>query len=811
MEITQMIELTNEFKNKFFIEFSNCHNNKKGTSITMKFEDEAKKQQPATLKDAIDLLYNKACSELQTKQWYTDVNSKILTEAHTTNTDYKTLWKEVMLKELNEFLVQKQVVRDEYTQTSLPDAFGGDFLPCKFDPKHSINEIDLLLIKGVVYCTLDNSLYINYHDNYIRLGDFESVTDRKSNANRMLFKYLSQLNSERVGREFYDLWEELYTIADKITDAFFLIRRQCENSSKNKTNADFDISLPWVKEPVKINEFLQCDETKPLPFNWYNELHSAFAKEVINHMLPASMINNDLMNLYYEAKDDEFKRYAIKPSKGSKCTFSTYLSKLFEESNALSQFIPKIDVLPRIITDEEGVCARFRVRPDWEKDLFEQYTKYDECKILKTFLEPYTDNEKLAIMGWAYTVLHPSCPDNINFLFKTGGGTFKTNYFAEQIKILLRKMYQPDYDLVHVMLRDLWVTDVARRELANGCGISTAALVFNDECTDKCLEEFKAMSGGSTDTGEDYQCRIMRENPKQMKIYCKWLFNTNTDFMIQDTTGAFDRRLFIISRMDVRNLNKPYQKNEFHKYLEKETKMFYETAKKSYEAIRKRYGTLEAFVTTVPEISKNLKDAYNEEEKMIAYYNILDKLKTAATKDVSYNANEHKLIVTSKMFNSILKDVCEDLGIENTKGVVKWIKNTDKCEQMNVLNTSVRLTDENVKSRGARSVFTTKVNKGHKLYDLKQSYYNNIVQNSEEIDLQQYNSTSGGTAESFLDRLSDTSAEQNAACLPKKLPEEKMLELKKMVDDFVEETQSDTTEEEVGDSDEFFKRLAEQQ
>lgn len=724
-----MKEMTDEFKNKFFIDFADCHNNRKGTSITMKFASDDKKLTPKTLNEAVDILFQKASSELQTEKWYTDYNAEIITEAHKTNSTYKTLWKEIIKKELNSFLVDKQAARDDFTQKSLPSAFGGEFTPCKFDPKHSINEVDLMLIKGVMYCNIDKCLYINYHNNFIRLGDFEDVTDKRSTANHLMFKYLSKLNSERVGREFYDLWEELYLIADNVTKAFFTIRRQCETSSKNKTNADFEISLPWVKDTVNISEFIQCKKENPLPVNWYDELHSAFAKEIINNMLPSSMINNDLMNLYYESKDEEFKRYAIKPAKGAKCTFSTYLSKLFEESNALEQFIPKIDVLPRIITDEDGVAARFKVVDKWEDTLTNQFERTSECKILNTFLSQYTDNEKLAIMGWAYTVLHPSCPDNINFLFKTGGGTFKTNYYAEQIKILLRKMYNPDYDLVHIMLRDTWVTDYARRELANGCGISTAALVFNDECTDKCLEEFKAMSGGSTDQGEDYQCRIMRENPKQMKIYCKWLFNTNLDFIIQDTTGAFDRRLFIISRMDVRNLPKPYGKNEFHKYLERETKMFYQTAKKSYEFIKKKYGTLEAFVSQVPEISKNLKDAYNEEEKIVAYCNLFDKIKSNDTPEIKYFESENKIILTTKLYNEMLDDVCNSLGIENRKGITKWIRTTDKCKQMNVMNTSIRIKDDSIVSK-----VVSKVNKGHILYALKDDVLNTLLTNSEVID-----------------------------------------------------------------------------
>lgn len=157
-----------------------------------------------------------------------------------------------------------------------------------------------------------------------------------------------------------------------------------------------------------------------------------------------------------------------------------------------------------------------------------------------------------------------------------------------------------------------------------------------------------------------------------MKIYAKWLFTTNNDFILQDDSGAYDRRLFIIDRMDVKKLTPPYSKRDFEDELVKEIKAFYLTAKKSYERILKDYRSLEDFVTKCPTIANNLKKAYAEDDKLWIYYKLTEEL---------YKGNDTSLWIPAKDFKKQVTDLCDELDV-NVGGFKKWLKSNavDRCE-----------------------------------------------------------------------------------------------------------------------------------
>ena len=236
------------------------------------------------------------------------------------------------------------------------------------------------------------------------------------------------------------------------------------------------------------------------------------------------------------------------------------------------------------------------------------------------------------------------------------------------IQRILNKMYNAN-NITFTMLSDTWVRDRFLLESVNG-GVSTAAFVNNDECTIKSIEAFKDFSGGGKN-GMDYSKRTMRENPTQMKIYSKWLFTTNNDFILQDDSGAYDRRLFIIDRMDVKKLIPPYSKRDFEDELVKEMKTFYITAKQSYEHILKGYKSLEDFVTKCS-IANNLKKAYAEEDKIWIYYKLTEDL---------YKGNETNIWIPSSDFKKQVTTLCDELDV-NICGFKKWLKSNavEKCE-----------------------------------------------------------------------------------------------------------------------------------
>lgn len=408
--------------------------------------------------------------------------------------------------------------------------------------------------------------------------------------------------------------------------------------------------------------------------DWYDRLHSYFIKSIFAYLIPASGVNNDLYNVYYETLNDDsgtFKRYAIKPTHGAKCTFETYLAKLFSERFVICSTLKKIDTVPHIISDDSTI-AEFSYNSNWQDKLVNQ-VDFKDAKILNAFIKPYSKEERTALMAWAYTVIHPSTNDNIHLLFMTGGGTFKTNYYCAMIEKILKLAYGSNRSLVHQMKEDRWITDSFLRE-STTTGISNSAMVNADECTDKCLEQFKSMSGGTND-GMSYQKRMMRENPISMKIYAKWLFTTNKFFSIDDESGAFERRLLIVNRMDVKNIDKPFSASEFCKHIDTEICAFYELAKASYNAMLKVAPTLQEY-RDATELKKNMTLAYNEEDKLMLYYEIYDALESSK---VVHQYVKKCMVVQPDEFNDVVEERCRITGV-NFSGFKKWIRNTTDTE-----------------------------------------------------------------------------------------------------------------------------------
>jgi hypothetical protein len=101
----------------------------------------------------------------------------------------------------------------------------------------------------------------------------------------------------------------------------------------------------------------------------------------------------------------------------------------------------------------------------------------------------------------------------------------------------------------------------------------------------------------------------------------------------------------------------------------KEMKTFYEVAESSYKQILKTHKSLEDYVTDPDiSISRNLKKAYAEDDKIFVYYKIFEK----------FNAND-VLEIPCKDFTETAKLLCEENEV-NFNGFKNWIRGTDKTE-----------------------------------------------------------------------------------------------------------------------------------
>ena len=666
----------------------NClHNQKNGKGYTAIIEGKTIK--PNNVNELADKLYTHVATSCGATDWFANINKDIVNEAQKNGKTYKEEWLSSLVTSINSFLAAKAEYRDTHTELSIASAFNSTKFPLGFTPEDDVNAADIKLIEGVVYCEKDDLFYFKDNNSYTMLGDIREMTAKGSIGLRKLYNLLADKFIRNTGKEFH-FWHEMFEICNKTTTDFISARRQIDELIK-QGNKDSKQQVEVFGNKVEIYKVLHIFDTDPIPNEWGNTLCDFYAKYLVNTLLPATLFNRKLCILNYETSDPDgayFKRFALTFPMSGKVPFNDYLLKLFECNDLVIRNIPHIQIIPHIISDD-ATPAKYYIDSDWRKKLVPGQYPLKDCKILNTFLHPYTNEEKLAIMGWAYTVLHPSYGDTINMLFKTGGGSFKTNYYSAMIQRLLCKMYNvKNNDCSYTMLKDNWVKDRFLLEGING-GVSMAAFVNNDECTMEGVEEFKNFSGGGKN-GMDYSKRTMRENPTQMKIYSKWLFSTNNDFLINDDSGAYDRRLFIIDRMDVKKLTPPYSKTNFEDEVDKEMSAFYLLAEDCYKQILRTHKSLEDYVTdTSISISKNLKKAYNEEDKIWVYYKLTEDL---------YDSDKTEVQLPIAQFNTDAKSLCEETDV-NLAGFKKWCKGNAKnfCEAEVKWNTPRRINGKSSK------------------------------------------------------------------------------------------------------------------
>jgi hypothetical protein len=121
--------------------------------------------------------------------------------------------------------------------------------------------------------------------------------------------------------------------------------------------------------------------------------------------------------------------------------------------------------------------------------------------------------------------------------------------------------------------------------------------------------------------------------------------------------------------MDVKKLPPPYSKTTFENEVEKEMSAFYNLAEDCYKQILRTHKSLEDYVTDPNiSISKNLKKAYNEEDKIWVYYKLTEDL---------YDTDTQEVQIQLAQFNTDAKALCEETDV-NLAGFKKWCKGNAK-------------------------------------------------------------------------------------------------------------------------------------
>lgn len=660
--------------------------NGKGYMLTYKGKDYKAK----SLDDLAECIMN--LPQVNFESWYISMMNLVRMQPYYAESSGCAATKQYITTELADTIRAKRDYRDVFQSHVLPSAFNAEITACKYKPSCDYNDFDKLMLQPFYFCEENECIYCKDGNSFTLIGTRLSLSDKRTNQAGFAANVIKKHLAKYFGTEKFELWGHFYKIADCATVNFFNNRRIIESAIDAKKKPSETKGTIFGKESCFSELFkLQTgisEKFNAWPEDWIDKLHDAIVKHLINEELPACPNNQGLIQVFHEA-NGEFYRYFIgAPRNGVKSTLSSFVACLFGDSCVLD-IMNRIPCIPHIIYDTNEIATQYSLDSSWLNKLTNQ-KKIEDCKALKVFTGAFTKEEATVLMAWAYMALHPSTGENIGMLIQTGGGTFKTNYYSAMIKYLMSIMYNAPIDTIGFMMKkDEWVGNAKLREPSTR-GISKAGFVIVDEASSKSIIQYKQWSGSTTSAGIDYEYSKIYEQGVQTKIYCPWLFLSNEDIVLGDDKGVYDRRLIVIKRMDLANLSKPYSFN-YANEIRAEAKAFYFAAKKCYDSIKKTYGSLtDMNMSNESSIRNNLNTVFDEEGKMIAYYNIFDSLKNSNGVNGVIQCNDEGVCVTVGLLSTLIEQNAKENEL-NEGGLKKYIKTTNRTICSNVWGKAVRI------------------------------------------------------------------------------------------------------------------------
>lgn len=650
-----------------------------------------------TIGELVDNMWALANS-FQHNDWWSDMAEKISDKQKSDNRSPDVIWKEVVTEAINETIWAKKEKIAEINKYSNSSAFESKLVPCRFSPNGCLfNDEDKKLLDGLVYCRENEMIYGKTPNGGLKmLGDPKSFGDKRTPSYDELYDYvedrLSRANGLTEGG--YDIWIDFYKTANNLTSEYVRAKSEMFTAMQNGMLPD-NSYFYCMGEKTTFGSVLKC-VSNVWPGDAEDDLLSYYVKIGLNYLYPTIIFNRNMINLFYETKNDEFKRIAIKPIENKKQFAGEIANELFQYRKEALRHVEKMDKAPSVIEDRINVPAKYHIVQNWQDRLPEGQFNRSESKILKAFLEPFKKEERIFMMAWAYTIFHPSTEETLSLCIMTGGQTFKTSYFSKCIRKILSYMYgETESKLVCTLMKSKWVKNDQLKEPKGGAGISNAAFIFNDECEEESIDQFKEYSGSANEDGHQYTYKIVYQQPITLRIKSKWLFCTNKPFTINDSDGVFNRRLAIIDRKDLSMFKPVYGKDEFDKMRDRELLSFYNAAKEAYNNIVESYGSLQCAADNIECIHGNLTKAHDEEGKEVCYLEIYDKVANVANTNTNEEISRREVDKEGRECYWVLRSALQeyiDQTLQNSGinpiGMRKWIESTDKTIGNNQLKTT---------------------------------------------------------------------------------------------------------------------------
>lgn len=382
-----------------------------------------------------------------------------------------------------------------------------------------------------------------------------------------------------------------------------------------------------ITEDLKLKDYL-CIGEDNMPTSNDNVI-SLLVYKFLNTRLPSSMFFGycKLLKYYNIFQSDDGKERAVfqgflsKTKDSSAPTACGYFSNMLEH---YKEYLGRIENRPNAVS-MDGSEPAFGVfnKVLWDADE-EAYggLKYDESKLVKTFLDPMDSDQKNFICAWFYAMFF-SKNAVISILHQDRGGTLKTT-MKQIIRNMIKTYY--DADLTFILKLDQLTREQYLYDAKRMLSIADALFVDYDEPPTKgdFWEKIKASTGG---TKVDIPIKELYSNPYVVTGNPLFYIGSNKPVYLQDK-GAFKRRLAciitsanetwrLISKDDIDRLNNDVetQKREFH--------LLMKLGKAAYNAIIEKYGTLSEASTKMPSIASQLDAQSPWDEYLEGFYQSL--------------------------------------------------------------------------------------------------------------------------------------------------------------------------------------------
>jgi hypothetical protein len=265
-----------------------------------------------TINELVEDMWNIANSFQYTDMWKEMANLIAIQEKNDTR-DHEVVWKEVVTKELTEALSAKKTIIQEMNKNSTSSAFNAKLVPCIFTPDGSLlNDEDKKFLKDLYFCEENQLVYGRVRDSLKLIGNPRYFNEDNADDHEKLMDFIEdRLARENGAAGEYDIWRQFYKTCDMLTEAYRTASLEM-NSAMAAGKKPSESKLSFNGGEHVFSEVLKCRDGS-WPDSAEDDLLSYFVKIGLNVLFPTIIFNRNMINLFYETKNEEFKRIAIRP------------------------------------------------------------------------------------------------------------------------------------------------------------------------------------------------------------------------------------------------------------------------------------------------------------------------------------------------------------------------------------------------------------------------------------------------------------------------------------------------------------------